>query len=124
MSTRKFSRVNFQVDATVRIAERQFRGEVDNLSMSGMFVNTCELLQMGETADITIILSGTSPGINVSLTGRVSRVSENGIGFTFEKTGLESYIHLKNIVAYNSDDADKVIEDIHHALDEKSASEK
>ena len=124
MSTRKFSRVPFQVDASARIADHRFRGTVDNLSMSGMFMLTGEQLQMGDVADITIMLSGTSPEIHVHLTGRVSRIVENGIGFTFEKTDLESYTHLKNIIAYNCDDADKVMEEIHHAIDKKIATEK
>jgi hypothetical protein len=124
MSTRKFSRVPFQVDATATTATRRFHGKVDNLSMNGMFMVTGEQLQMGDVADITIILCGTIPEINVRLTGRVSRIIEDGVGFTFEKTDLESYTHLKNIIAYNCDDADMVMEEIHHAIDEKIAAEK
>ena len=48
MSTRKFSRVPFQVDASVRIAGHRFHGTVENLSMSGMFMVTGEQLQMGD----------------------------------------------------------------------------
>jgi len=123
MSTRKFSRVNFQVAATVKAAARHFHGEVDNLSMSGMFMVTGEQLQPGETVDISIILNGVTPEINVRITGKVSRIAENGIGFTFEKTDLDSYTHLKNIVSYNTDDADKITEEIQHAIDEKIAAE-
>lgn len=124
MSTRKFSRVAFRVDATVVAAGRSFQGKVENLSMSGMFMFTGERLRMGEPVQVTIVLNGASPAIEVSLRGSVSRIIENGIGFTFEKTSLESYTHLKNIIAYNSDDADKVLEDIQHAIDEKMAADK
>jgi hypothetical protein len=124
MTTRKFSRVNFRVDATVKTADRRFHGEVENLSMSGMFMVTGEQFQMGDVADILITLSSTHPAINVSITGRVSRIVENGIGFSFEKTDLDSYTHLKNIVSYNIDDADQVMEEIHHAIDEKISAEK
>lgn len=123
MSTRKFSRVHFQVAATVKAAGHHFHGQIDNLSMSGMFMLTSERLQPGETVDITIILNGATPEIKVCITGKVSRVAENGIGFTFEKTDLDSYSHLKNIVSYNFEDADKIMEEIHHAIDEKIASE-
>lgn len=124
MCTRKFSRVTFQVDATVTAAEHHFQGEVENLSMKGMFIVTGEQLQPGEPVNISIILSGVEPEINVKVTGKVSRVVDNGIGFTFEKTDLESYTHLKNIIAYNIDDADRVMEEIHHAIDESIAAEK
>jgi hypothetical protein len=119
MGTRKFSRVDFRVDATIKTAERQFQGDVKDLSMNGMFMLTAERLQLGDPVDISIILTGTSPQIDVNFSGIVSRVDENGIGFTFKKMDLDSYTHLKNIVAYNIDDVEKVLEEIHHSMDEK-----
>ncbi len=124
MSTRKFSRVQFNVGATVKIADRQFQGAVENLSMTGMFLVTNEQLTGGEVANITIVLTGTLPEIAVSFTGVVSRITEDGVGFTFEKMDLDSYMHLKNIIAYNIDDAEKVMEEIGHSIDEKFASDK
>lgn len=124
MSTRKFSRVPFRIDATIRVGERQFQGEVENLSMNGMFLETDEKLPEGERVDIVITLTGSSPAIQISFEGRVSRATEQGLGFTFEKIDLDSYMHLKNIVAYNIDDAEKVMEEICHSIDEKLATEK
>lgn len=124
MSTRKFSRVRFNVGATIRAADRQFHGAVENLSMTGMFLVTNEQLDEGEQVDITIVLTGTLPEIAVNFTGVVTRICEDGVGFTFEKMDLDSYMHLKNIIAYNIDDAEKVMEEIGHSIDEKFASEK
>ncbi len=124
MSTRKFSRVRFNVGATIRIGDRQFQGAVENLSMTGMFLVTNEQLAGGEHADITIVLTGTEPEIAVSFNGIVTRLCDDGVGFTFEKIDLDSYMHLKNIIAYNIDDAEKVMEEIGHSIDEKFASEK
>ena len=124
MSTRKFSRVPFNVGATVKIADRQFQGAVENLSMTGMFLVTNEQVTEGESADITIVLTGTLPEIAVNFNGIVTRITEDGVGFTFEKTDLDSYMHLKNIIAYNIDDAEKVMEEIGHSIDEKFASDK
>ena len=123
MRTRKFSRVPFHVGATIRIAERQFQGTVENLSMTGMFLITSEQLAMGEAVDITIVLSGNIPDITVDFKGVVTRNSEDGVGFTFNTMDLDSYTHLKNIITYNSDDAEKVMEEIGHAIDEKLASD-
>lgn len=124
MSTRKFSRVQFNVGATIKIADRQFQGAVENLSMTGMFLVTSELLAEGETVDITIVLTGTSPEIAVNFNGIVTRIAEDGVGFSFDKMDLDSYMHLKNIIAYNIDDAEKVMEEIGHSIDEKYASDK
>jgi len=124
MSTRKFSRVRFNVGATVRTADRQFQGAVENLSMTGMFLVTGEQLAEGDSADISMALTGTLPEIAIHFTGIVTRMTAEGIGFTFDKMDLDSYMHLKNIIAYNSDDAEKVMEEIGHSIDEKFASEK
>lgn len=124
MSTRQFSRVNFHVAATIKTSERQFQGNVENLSMRGMLLLTEERLAMGEPVAITIVLNGTSPEVSVSFDGKVSRVAENGLGFCFEKIDLDSYTHLKNIIAYNIDDAEKVMEEIYHSIDAKIAAEK
>ena len=121
MRTRKFSRVQFHVGATIRIADRQFQGAVENLSMTGMFLVTSEPLVEGDLVDITIALSGNIPEITVSFNGVVTRITELGVGFTFDKMDLDSYTHLKNIISYNSDDAEKVMEEIGHAIDEKLA---
>lgn len=123
MSIRKFSRVQFNVGATIKIADRQFQGAVENLSMTGMFLITSEQLAEGDRADITIVLSGIIPEISVGFNGIVTRITEDGVGFTFDKMDLDTYVHLKNIIAYNIDDAEKVLEEISHSIDEKLASE-
>lgn len=123
MGNRLFSRVNFQVSATISTATRRFHGQVENLSMNGMFMVTNEQLQPGEAVDISIVLNGTSPEIDIAISARVSRIVAEGIAFTFDKIDLDSYTHLKNIVTYNIDDADKILEEINHAIDEKIAVE-
>jgi len=124
MSTRRFSRVRFNVEAVIRFGERQFQGGVENLSMTGMFLVTDERLDDGESVDMTIVLVGTDPPVSVNFSGRVSRIDGNGMAFTFEKMDLDSYMHLKNIVAYNIDDSEKMMEEICHSIDEKLALEK
>jgi len=122
MGTRKFSRVSFNVSASIRVADRQFQGLVENLSMNGMFLVTRERLEPGEAAEITIFLAGSVPEISVSFNGRVIRETDEGLGFVFDKIDLDSYTHLKNIIAYNIDDSEKVLEEIHQSIDEKIAS--
>lgn len=114
MSSRQFSRVHFTVSATICSTERCFEGTVENLSMHGMFLVTDERLPVDEAAAITITLSGVAPEIALTINGKVCRVAENGLGFVFEKIDLESFTHLKNIIAYNIDDPEKVMEEICH----------
>jgi hypothetical protein len=119
MSTRKFSRVPFHVTATATVGGRRFQGKVSNLSMNGLFLETFERLPEGDTADLVITLEGTEPVIAVSFMGRVSRITDEGIGFHFEKIDLDSYTHLRNIIAYNMADAEKVMDEIFTNIEEK-----
>jgi len=122
MSTRKFSRVPFHVIATATAGGRSFQGKVSNLSMNGLFLETSERLVDGEIADLVITLEGTEPEIAVSFLGRVCRIIDTGIGFHFEKIDLDSYTHLRNIIAYNMADSEKVMDEIFTNIEEKVLS--
>jgi hypothetical protein len=122
MSMRKFSLVPFHVVATVTAGSRSFQGAVANLSMNGLFVETSERLPEGEAVEIMITLAGTDPELRVVFSGRVARLTETGIGFHFEKVDLDSYTHLKNIIAYNMADPDKVMEEIYSSIEENISS--
>ena len=119
MATRKFSRVEFRIEASIRTADRLFTASAENLSMNGMFIKTSEQMQMDEAVDIAMVLTGSEPQISIYFTGKVCRITDEGIGFIFEKIDLDSYTHLKNIIAYNIDDSEKVMEEIYHSIDEK-----
>lgn len=124
MKTRKFSRVKFEVRAFIKTNNREFQGYVENLSMNGMFLATAERLAEGEPAEITIHLNASDPPIVVMLSGTACRETENGIGFVFNKIDLDSYTHLMNIVSYNIDDSKKVMEEIHHSIEEKISTKR
>ncbi len=88
-----------------------------------MYLETAERLPIGEEVQIGIILTGTAPELSIDFNGRVCRITDYGIGFSFDKIDLDSYIHLKNIIAYNMDDSEKVTDEIHDSIDQKFASE-
>lgn len=119
MGTRKFSRVNFNVEAVIKSGDRSFCGEVKNLSMTGMFLETDEQMDDEEVVEITISLTGSMPEIVIGFSGKVARQVENGLAFVFDKIDLDSYMHLRNIVSYNIDDSEKVMEEICVSIDEK-----
>lgn len=122
MSMRKFSRVAFHVVATVTAGSRSFQGAVSDLSMNGLFLETSERLPEGDAVEIMIALAGTEPELRVAFSGRVARLTETGIGLHFEKVDLDSYTHLKNIIAYNMADPDKVMEEIYSNIEENISS--
>ena len=119
MEKRKNRRVHFEVVATVLSGPISINGTVDNLSMKGMFLNTGEKLSGGGPVEVSINLSGASSVLSVRLKGRVVRQTEAGIAIEFQEMDLDSFIHLRNIVANNSDDPDTVYEEYYKSITSK-----
>ncbi|MGA2027663.1 MAG: PilZ domain-containing protein [Syntrophobacteraceae bacterium] len=110
MERRKNRRVPFQVEATVQIGQSSIKGTVDNLSMKGMFL-AGETLSGGSPLEISISLSGSSSLLSMELKGRAVRLTEAGIAIEFQEMDLDSFTHLRNIVAQNTDDPDDAYEE-------------
>jgi len=116
---RRFSRVDFHIVAAVRAGDRQLAGTVENLSLRGMFIATDQQLPIGEEAEISIALNDQpEEELIIDVSGRVTRVTSNGIAFAFDKIDLDSYVHLKNIIALNMGDASKVDDEMTLFLDD------
>ncbi len=114
---RNFSRVDFAVEALIKQGAASFKGEVRNISLKGVLVETGETLDLGASVDVTIYLAGAPPQIAINAAGMVVRTGDNGVGIKFEKMDADSFAHLRNIVSYRCGDADKVIGEFFTYLD-------
>jgi len=108
---RKFSRVLFNFEANVKADARQFAGKIENLSLRGMFLSTNEKLAIGDDVEITIELND-HPENHIIINGRAIRITEDGIAFIFDLIDSDSHAHLKRIVEFNIDDANRIDEEI------------
>lgn len=122
MEKRELTRVAFNIEAAVKYGDQTFTGKVENLSLNGMFIQTAGKVKPRDTVEITIHLAGETSELEVNLTGTVIRTTPEGIGLQFQKVDLDSFIHLRNIVAYNSEDEDKVMEEFFKFINHKSAA--
>lgn len=112
MEKRNFSRIPFNVGAVIKWQGKSFKGEVENLSLQGMLARISDPIAEGAEVDVTIYLSGVTPQIPVNLQGTVIRCDENGIGLKFVKMNTDSFIHLRNIMAHNTGDSGKVMDEL------------
>jgi ribosomal protein S1 len=119
MEKRKHQRVPFHAEATVKNKGTVISGKVDNLSMRGMFLNTEARLTDNDQVDITILLTGSSTQLSIDLTGTVVRQTETGIAVLFKEMDLDSFIHLRNVVSYNSTDADEVMDEYLRSIESR-----
>lgn len=95
MENRRFERVGFHTEAVIKHGELSFNGEVENLSLKGLFVKTDQKIEIDEQVEITVFFHGTDARLSFSLQAKVVRVTETGIGFNFQKIDIESLLLSK-----------------------------
>ncbi len=112
MEKRQFKRVVFRTEAIVHYGDKTFTGEVTDLSLRGMFVRLPLDIPLGQAVKAKILLSGSTSELSIQVDGIVVRhQGENGIGIEFHEMDADSFVHLRNVVIYNSGDAAQVMDE-------------
>lgn len=111
MDDRGKTRVIFHVSASLDFDGQTINGNVENLSIGGMYINTSDKLPPNSRGDITIYLSGASSELTLNMAGEVVRKEPGGAAVKFSRMDLDSYIHLKNIIAFNKMDEYKLMKE-------------
>lgn len=116
MDKRKTTRVIYNVKAEISYDNGLIQGEVINLSLTGMFLKTTEKIPVNTKTSITLFLIGSTSELKIQLTGIVIRTEKKGIAIQFKEIDLDSFIHIKSIVAYNEGDEDKIMDEFYRTL--------
>jgi len=93
---RQFERVDCRTTALITYQGRAFRGEVENLSLKGLFVKTDQKIDLNETVQVTVYFNGDSGDLSFGIDGKVVRCDEQGIGLSFQKIDTKSLVHTLN----------------------------
>lgn len=111
MEDRVQPRVIFHVSASLDFSGRTVNGNVENLSMSGMLINTTDMVPEEGEADVTVYLSGSSSELTLNMSCEVIRREIHCIAVRFTRIDIDSYIHLRNIIAFNKMDEYRIIKE-------------
>ncbi len=110
---RKNTRVPFQATIDLLFPGRHYTDcETENLSLKGVCVPGISGHEVGETCEVALALSGSTSQLVLNMQGRVVRVEAERIALVFTEIDLDSYYHLKNIIYYNSEDPDKIEQEL------------
>ena len=123
MEKRKTSRVEFDIKAVIQYNGSTIEGEVRDLSLQGMFFETEQNIPLGTRLTVDISLQGSTSDLVLKVMGTVVRHETAGIAIHFEEMDLDSFIHIRNIVAYNEGDGDKVREEFASMVKEHAQQE-
>ena len=119
---REFSRVAIKVQANIQAKGRAIVSrDTQDISMKGLFVKGEADWPVGTECEIHLLLAGQDPPVDLSVKGRVQRVTEDGMGLLFTEVGLEAYEHLHNLVMLNTHEPDEVEQEFknHRGLKKK-----
>ena len=109
---RQFTRVHFHVYAEINCQGEIINGRVVDLSLKGLFVYTDKKLEIGEVVEVKLRMPLTNPPLEFHLRAEVMRNTETGIGFRIVESDVQSFTHLRNIVAMQAEDPDQVLEEL------------
>ena len=120
MEKRNFTRIPFQTKAIVRAKETTVIGVVDNLSLAGIFLKTPERLRVNRLVKIELLFTGTSSQISIILDGKIMRHENLGMAIQFRNVDIDAFIHLKNLISYNTNQMGKVEEEFQAFIEKKN----
>lgn len=123
MEKRKFERVDLRTEAVIRHRGITFTGEVENLSIKGLFVKTDQKIPLSERVDVSMFFYGSAAELSFSLEANVVRVTDEGIGLNFKKIDIDSLAQSENIVTSNGGDSQQVIEEFYGFIQESDTDE-
>jgi len=117
MEKRRFSRVPLRIEAYISCRALALKAEVENLSLNGIFLRCQEDFMVGDVARITLYLSGTVRRLDLSICmhGQVLRSGGGVVALQFQEMDLDSFTQLRNIIAYNTGDADRIRDEFIHS---------
>lgn len=110
---RRRIRVAFNTLVTINSAEGAL---VDlssrDISLKGVFVLTKTLWPVDTPVEVKMSLTGSTSKLSLSMKGMIKRHEPDGMGVDFTEVDVDSFAHLRNIVSYNTGDAEVVDEEI------------
>ncbi|RNC68153.1 MAG: PilZ domain-containing protein [Desulfuromonadales bacterium] len=123
MEKRKFERVDLRTEAVICHRGVTFKGEVENLSLKGLFVRTDKKVPLNEQVDVSMFFYGSASELSFSLEASVVRATDEGIGLNFRKIDIDSLVGSDMTVTSSGSDRKHVIEEFYGFLEKNDEGE-
>jgi len=113
----KRHRLKPEVGVELSLADGQrFSGKTRNVSFGGVFVGLSPLpkLRPGDECRVTVVLGPGRGEVRIPIRSAVVHVQPDGVGLKFLEIALEHYETFKNFMVANSDDPNRLLEELKH----------
>lgn len=99
MEKRRFTRVAVQAKATLTTGETAIQGDVENLSLRGMYLHGYQSIKIGEEVEVDLYLPDTVENKHLKTKAVAVRYHDGGTGFQFGSMDFDSFFLLQEIIA-------------------------
>lgn len=106
---RERTRVPLKFDAFLDINGEEVPVKTEDLSMRGMRCSPNHGFKQDDNCTIVFVLNSE---VKFRIEGKIMRTDQDGTGIHFSGMDEESFHHLKRLVQYNSDDPEKIDNEI------------
>ncbi|MHB9098881.1 MAG: PilZ domain-containing protein [Syntrophales bacterium] len=108
---RKRVRVPVHLDVGIVLGEEPIKVQIINISLTGILCTSNRLFHKDAVCKVVITLRDD---LRIAIDAKILRVGERETAISFISMDEESFAHLKRIVQYNADDADRIDEEFRH----------
>ena len=108
MEKRAVTRIPLKTKALVRHGAGTTTGTIQNLSLTGILVESSKALETNKQVKVEILFTGTSSQLSIIIDGVVTRNTPKTMAIHFQNMDIDSFFHLRNLISYSTDDMDKV----------------
>jgi hypothetical protein len=113
MNGRNFTRANYATGASILFGSEVAMCKTDNLSLRGMYLETDNDIPLKSSVNVTVYHSNHS---SLKANANVVRKDGNGVGLQINSINADSFAQLRDIVAANSVDPGKVMQETYGIL--------
>lgn len=108
---RNFTRVRFSTRAEVEVNGLMLRGDVVDMSMSGIYMRSPTQVSVGDSCEVRIMLGNDAPMVMHAL-GHVARCDVQGFAISFSGFYCDSDSCLKQVILHVVDNPGVLEEEI------------
>jgi len=106
---RGFIRIPFKTGVEIDAGAFTIRLDTEiNVSMGGLRVPFAGAVpQTGTACRVSIVLQASGKRVTIEASGKIVRIGPGSLAIEFTELDPESYQHLKQLILYNAEDAEK-----------------
>ena len=108
MENRNFTRVNYCECASIKHDNQMFFGDIKNVSLQGLFIQTHQKVPLHTPVQITVYFS---KNLSIYLNANVVRCEYAGIGIQISGMDVNSFVQLRNAVSMKCNDQDLIMQE-------------